>query len=121
MTFEQQMIHDRSLRDAARALIDSDVAFLREDIEHRGLASRIGTRFVEGGADLADDTQDYLLENPAIVGGVLCAGLLWLFRRPIMQWLNPPEDAADQEPVQQSNRSQNKANLKNKEFRDGRS
>lgn len=59
---KHRLIEDRTMRDAARAVVDGDVAFLKAEVAEQGLGSRViatgmdyAQVLAEGAVDLAND------------------------------------------------------------------
>lgn len=83
-SLERKLQEDRATRDAARRLIEADLAFVRGDNEERGLAKRAADSVGDTSQTLAGRTLDYAKAHPLAVSGGLAAILLFLFRNPIL-------------------------------------
>jgi len=83
----RQLLQDRAMRDAARALVHSDIAFIRESIEARSLPARLADRVSGGARDIADEAAVVADENRRMLGAGAAMGViglaLWVFREPL--------------------------------------
>ena len=103
----QRFVEDRALRDAARAVLDEDIARLRASLGEQGVASRvtssIGTtvtgRLKAGASDVLESAKDTAIENRGMIALLVSAVLLWLMRGPLLALMTEegfaPEDGAD--------------------------
>lgn len=103
----QRFVEDRALRDAARAVLDEDIARLRASLGEQGVASRvtssIGTtvtgRLKAGASDVLVSAKDTAIENRGMIALLVSAVLLWLMRGPLLALMTEedfaPEDGAD--------------------------
>jgi hypothetical protein len=88
----QRFIEDRALRDAARAVLDEDIARLRASLGEQGVASRvtssIGTtvtgRLKAGASDVLDSAKETAIDNRGVIAVLVAAILLWLMRGPLL-------------------------------------
>ena len=100
MNLERQMAEDRALRDAALALVKSNVALIRADLNERGLGGRVADRISDSAMDIADEAVDYADENRGTVAGVVAGLVLWFARGPIFAALlslfGRDDDAAEE-------------------------
>ncbi|WP_324075622.1 MAG: hypothetical protein RSE14_02235 [Erythrobacter sp.] len=100
----QRFIEDRALRDAARAVLDEDIARLRTSLGEQGVASRvtssIGTtvtgRLKAGASDVLESAKDTAIDNRGVIAVLVSAILLWLMRGPLLS-LVTEEDFAHEE------------------------
>ncbi|MFA9201763.1 MAG: hypothetical protein ACEQR8_11395 [Cypionkella sp.] len=81
---EQQLREDRVLRDAARAILDADVANLRASLAGRSIPTRIADRVSEGAQDAMDEAAHLVTEHKGLVAAAVAALLLWLVRHPLL-------------------------------------
>lgn len=72
------------LRDAARALLDADIANLRANYAARGISTRIKERISEGAADVLDEAIAVTEDNKGVIATLIAAIVLWFARHPIM-------------------------------------
>ena len=99
-TLARHMQEDRLLRDAARALVDADIANLRADLTARSIPTRMMDRVSEGATDVLDEAVAVAEDNKGVIAALLGAIGLWFARHPIMdQFLgedrNQEHDRAD--------------------------
>ena len=81
---ERQLREDRMLRDAARALVEADVANLRASLAGRSISSRIIDRIGDGAADVLDEAVAAADNNKGVIATLIAAIVLWFARHPIM-------------------------------------
>lgn len=81
---ERQLREDRMLRDAARALVEADVANLRASLAGRSISSRIIDRIGDGAADVLDEAVAAAENNKGMIATLIAAIVLWFARHPIM-------------------------------------
>jgi hypothetical protein len=97
-----RLIEDRALRDAARAVIEEDIAMLRASLGEQGVASRVsqsvGTtitgRIRAGASDVLEQAKQTASDHRGVLAVLVGAILLWLMRGPLLALLDD-EDAAD--------------------------
>lgn len=65
---------DRSLRQAARALIKSDVIYIKQGLEQRSIPARIGARLGSGARDISGEAAMLARENGAVLGAGAALG-----------------------------------------------
>lgn len=95
---ERNLREDRLLRDAARALVDADIANLRATLAERSIPSRIADRIGEGATDVLDEAVAVADDNKGVIATLVGAIILWFARHPIMELLGvEPEDHAERE------------------------
>ncbi|MBD3729790.1 MAG: hypothetical protein IE933_08810 [Sphingomonadales bacterium] len=77
---EQRLREDKAVRDAARAVVEADVAYLKSIFAPAQLAARAGdeaAQLFERASEAADD-------NKGVLAALLAAVLIWFARNPIM-------------------------------------
>lgn len=87
-----RFIEDRALRDAARAVLEEDVARLRESLEEEGVTSRVtssvGTnitgRIRAGANDVLEQAKQAASDHRGVLAVLIGAILLWLMRGPLL-------------------------------------
>lgn len=89
----EQLLHDRHLRDAARALVSADIDNLRADLSIRGLGERAIDRIVSGASDVYDEALDVAADNKGALAAIIAAVVLWFARNPIREVLTGETDA----------------------------
>lgn len=101
-----RFIEDRALRDAARAVLEEDVARLRDSLEEEGVTSRVtssvGTtitgRIRAGANDVLQQTKQAASDHRGVLAVLIGAILLWLMRGPLLALTEgEAEDEADTE------------------------
>lgn len=101
-----RFIEDRALRDAARAVLEEDVARLRESLEEEGVTSRVtssvGTnitgRIRAGANDVLEQAKQAASNHRGVLAVLIGAILLWLMRGPLLALIEgEAEDEADTE------------------------
>lgn len=95
---ERQLIEDRRMRDAARALVDADLANLRANYAARGLSERVKHHLTEGAADVIDEAVALTEEHKGAAATLAAALVLWITRHPLMDLLTNSDPAAEHEP-----------------------
>ena len=87
-----RFIEDRALRDAARAVLEEDVARLRDSLEEEGVTSRVtssvGTtitgRIRAGANDVLEQAKQAASDHRGVLAVLIGAILLWLMRGPLL-------------------------------------
>lgn len=83
----RQLLEDRALRDAARGLVQDDIAFIRDSVAARSLPARLADRVTGGARDIADEAAIVADENRVMLGSVVALGVAglaaWVFREPL--------------------------------------
>lgn len=93
---KRQMVEDRTLRDAARSLIEADIANLRADLVSKSLGERMLGRVGESASQLLDQAGETAQNNRGVLAALIGAIALWFARNPIMSLFN--DDDPDQGP-----------------------
>ncbi|MCB2089739.1 MAG: hypothetical protein R3E18_09280 [Sphingomonadaceae bacterium] len=96
---ERQLREDRALRNAARAVVDADVAHLRSVFAPSHLAGMAG----DEASDLFDRARDAASSHKGILATLIAAIFIWFARTPILSLLSDGEedveDEAGEEPM----------------------
>jgi hypothetical protein len=85
---ERQVIEDRALRDAARAVFDARKAQVESALENKPVGTRLADEALGRAKSAAGDAADVARDNPAVVAGTAVVLLAWLFRRPLTDRVN---------------------------------
>lgn len=97
----QRFIEDRALRDAARAVLEADIAHLRASLEEQGVGSRVTSsitgRVSEGARDVFEQAKAAAGDHRGALAALVGAILLWLARAPILEWLGLGDDGEPSE------------------------
>lgn len=88
MTAREQLIADRHLRDAARALVVADLANLKADLSLRGIGGRAVDRVVEGANEVYSEAIEVAADNKGVLAAIIGALVLWFAREPIQDAVN---------------------------------
>ena len=97
---QHELAEDRALRDAALALFRTDLHFIREDLNARGVGGRIADRIGDSTMDMVDDAVDYAEANRGQVAAAAAAIVLWFTRAPLLDALASMlglEDASEEQ------------------------
>ncbi|OBV12675.1 hypothetical protein [Erythrobacter dokdonensis] len=95
-------LEDRALRDAARAVLDEDMARLRASLAEQGVASRVSSsvgstvssRIRTGANDVLEQAKQRASDNPGVLAVLIGAILLWLMRAPILALIDEVAESA---------------------------
>ncbi len=98
-------LEDRALRDAARAVLEEDIARLRAALDEQGVASRVSSsvsttvtsRIKAGAGDVLAQAKASAADNPGIIALVIGAILLWLMRGTVLDLIETALEDADEE------------------------
>lgn len=90
--FERQLREDRMLRDAARAMVDADIAYLRASLAGRSIPSRIADRIGEGAHDAMDEAATFAGDHKGLIATAVAALILWFARHPLINLLLGEEE-----------------------------
>lgn len=96
---ELQLAQDRALRDAAKAVVQADIAFLKEDFAPSALTSRMAG----GATEVFDHAKDIAEDNKGILGTLVAAVILWFARNPILDLLARDKDDEQDDEVPEHN------------------
>lgn len=84
---ERTMIEDRMVRDAARALVDADIANLRANYAARGIGDRVKERLEDGAAVVLEEAVSVAEDNKGVIATLIAAIVLWFARHPIVDFI----------------------------------
>jgi hypothetical protein len=99
-------VADRALRDAARAVLEDDIARLRASLGEQGVASRVSEsvsttitgRIRAGANDVLEQARQTASDHRGVLAVLVGAILLWLMRGPLLALIEgEAEDGADTE------------------------
>ena len=88
---ERQMLEDRALRNAARALVQADVEHLKADLKGKSIGSRVADRMTEGAVDVFEEAVEVAEDNKGVLATLIAAVVLWFTRNPIMSLFDDRE------------------------------
>lgn len=95
-----RLIEDRAMRDAARAVLEDDLARLRASLGDQGVASRVSssvgstitTRIRDGATDVLEQAKQRASDHPGVLALLIGAILLWLMRGPLLALIDGDDD-----------------------------
>lgn len=87
MTSKRQLNEDRALRDAARALVDADVAHLKQDLSGKSLGERLVSGVGDGAKAVFQTAGDAANNNRGVLAALIGAIVIWFARNPIGELL----------------------------------
>lgn len=87
-----QMREDRAIRDAARALVEADVAQLKITFSGKSLAKRVTDRVSEGAQDIFEEAVEAADSNRGALATLIAAVVLWFAHNPIMSLFEDEDD-----------------------------
>lgn len=93
----RQLRADRAVRDAARALVDADMAHFRADLGGKDIKTRVLDRITEGAVDVLEEAVEVAESNKAALITLLAAIGLWFARNPIMGMFSDTDEYDDDE------------------------
>lgn len=83
----EQLLEDRHLRDAARALVEADIANLRADLSVKSIGERAVDRITEGASEVYEEALEVAADHKGALAAIVAALLLWFARHPILEAL----------------------------------
>ena len=83
-TISTRLAEDKALRDAALAVFQDDLKFIREDLDQRGVGGRIADRLGDATLDMVDEAADYAEANKGQIAAAVAAVVLWFARAPLL-------------------------------------
>lgn len=89
---KRRMIEDRTMRDAARGLVEADIANLRAELTSKSLSERALGRVGESASQLLDQAGETAQNNPGILAALVGAIALWFARNPIKSLLTEDDE-----------------------------
>lgn len=82
-----QVLEDRHLRDAARALVEADIDNLRADLASRSIGERAVSRITEGASEVYEEAMEVAADHKGALAAIVAALVLWFARHPILEAL----------------------------------
>lgn len=80
---EERLMQDRANRNAARSLVDAELAQIKADLAARGIGGRIADQASSEVKQAANTALAVAKESKGIIAGTVAALGLWFFRKPI--------------------------------------
>ena len=90
--YKAQLLQDRALRDAAKALVKADIENLRADMSSKSLGERTMDRLGEGAVDLYEEAKVLADDNKGILATLVAALFVWFARHPLADLLTGKDD-----------------------------
>lgn len=115
MSASARLLAARAARDEARDALDRRLVEIQEDLEARGIGSRIADRVSEGARETFDHALEVADENPGVIAGTIAALGFWILRNPIIRRLeqllsggqaDEEHDDADQKRIREQARTE---------------
>ena len=105
-----RFLEDKRLRDAARAVLDEDIARLRASLAEQGVASRVSSsvtgtvsgRLRAGAQDVLDEAKQRASDHPGVIAVIVGALLLFVLRGPLAALLLGEEESEAAEQIDQA-------------------
>lgn len=99
MTDRMRLAEDRAMRDAARALVDADLARIKAGLAERSVPARAMDRAAEGAVDVLEQVTEAASRNKGLLAALTGAAAIWLARHPLLALLDdtdtPPSNTQD--------------------------
>jgi hypothetical protein len=84
---DPKFVEDRELRDAALAVLKSDIGHAKETFKPGNIASRVGGQVAAGAEEVFELAKDRADDNRGVIAVLLGAITLFLARGPILEIL----------------------------------
>lgn len=81
------VLQHRETRDLARETFDMRLALVKNDLEARGVGSRIVHRFTDKASAGASEAREIAENHKGVVAGTIAALAVWFLRNPIIAWI----------------------------------
>jgi hypothetical protein len=81
---EARLLRDRALRNRARAVLDEQLARVRDDLSAKGIGARAATTVANEAHKVADAGASLAREQTGLIAGTIGALMIWKFREPIV-------------------------------------
>jgi hypothetical protein len=100
----RQFREDKALRDAAKAVLEADIAHFKDSMAEHGLGGRITSqitgkvkRRISGGAqDILEQAKEQASDHRGVLAVLIGAVVLWFAREPVFGWLGVGETDEDE-------------------------
>lgn len=95
-----RLAEDKALRDAARGLLDSDIARVKAALAERSIPARAMDRATDGAVDVLEQVSEAAARHKGVIAAAIGALALWLARNPLLAMLDDrdPEDSTSPHP-----------------------
>ena len=92
VSLPQRFIEDKALRDAAKGVLDADLAHFQKALEEQGITGRmraqitgkVRNRISAGARDVLEQARDAAGDHRGIIAVLVAALVLWLAREPLL-------------------------------------
>lgn len=91
MTDATRLAEDKALRDAARGLLDHDIARVKTALAERSIPARAMARATDGAADVLEQVAEAAGQHKGAIAATVGAVALWLARHPLLALLDDRE------------------------------
>lgn len=88
----ERLLEDRQVRNAARALVNADIANLRADLAVKGVGERAMARITVGASEVYDEAIEVAADHKGALAAIVAALALWFARHPILEALSGEDD-----------------------------
>lgn len=88
MSDAARLAEDKALRDAARGLIDQDIARVKAALAERSLPARAMDRAADGAAEVLEQVAVAASRHKGAIAATVGAVALWLARHPLLALLD---------------------------------
>ena len=95
MSARERLVADRHLRDAARAVVQADIANLRADLSAKSIGERALDRIAEGASEVYEEAIEVASDNKGALAAIVAALVLWFARNPIRETLLGDDETSD--------------------------
>lgn len=92
---KRRMYEDRALRDAAKALVEADVAHLRNGLQSKSIGERVLGNIGEGAKDVFESAADVADNHKGALAALIGAIMLWFARNPILSLFLDDEEGSE--------------------------
>lgn len=97
-SIDQRMYQDRAMRDAAKAVVMSDIANIKADLAARSVGDRVADRISDSALGVFEEAIEVADNNKGALAALLGAIALWFTRNPIIAlFVGDDEDEVDEE------------------------
>lgn len=123
----RQFREDKALRDAAKAVLDADIAHFKESIAEEGIGGRLKSqitgkvkrRVSSGAQDILDQAREQASDHRGVLALLVGAIVLWFARTPILGWLGLRDEDEGDEEGEKTNGGENDTDCEDDDTRRG--
>ncbi|WP_394728207.1 hypothetical protein [Altererythrobacter sp. GH1-8] len=92
---KQQMLEDRAVRNAAKALLDADMAHVKNTFSGPSLTERAAANLNDGAREVFDKASAAANDHKGILAALVGAVLIWFARNPILSLFEDAGEGSD--------------------------